>query len=193
MGLLDVVNGVLNGPSGQSQSQPNAGGGMSPMTMAILGLLAYKAAKSSGILGGAQPATQGGGLGGVLGGLLGGAPAGAGSGLGSLLPGGLGGLFGGASPGPALSGGLGNLIQDLQNAGHGQATQSWVGTGPNQQIPPNDLAAAIGGDTLDALTKQTGMSRDDLLAGLSQHLPEVVDQLTPQGRLPTGKEAAQLL
>lgn len=193
MGLLDVVNGALNGPSGQSQPQPNAGGGMSPMTMAILGLLAYKAVKSSGVLGGAQPAAQGGGLGGVLGGLLGGAPAGAGSGLSNLLPGGLGGLFGGASAGPALSGGLTNLIQDLQNAGHGQAAQSWVGTGPNQQIAPNDLAAAIGGDTLDALTKQTGMSRDDLLAGLSQHLPGVVDQLTPQGRLPTGKEATQLL
>jgi uncharacterized protein YidB (DUF937 family) len=55
------------------------------------------------------------------------------------------------------------------------------------------LAAALGGDTLDALTKQTGMSRDDLLTGLSQHLPGVVDQLTPRGRLLSGEEAAQLL
>jgi uncharacterized protein YidB (DUF937 family) len=191
MGLLDLVNGVLNGAGGQAQ--PNARGGMSPMTMAMLGLLAYKTVKSSGILGGAQPAAQGGGLGGVLDGFLGGAPAGVESGLSNILPGGLGGLFGGASAGTALSGGLANLIQDLQNAGHGQPAQSWVGTGPNQQIPPNDLAAAIGGDTLDALVKQTGMSRDDLLAGLSQHLPGIVDKLTPQGRLPTGKEAAQLL
>ena len=201
MGLLDVVNGVLNGPRGQSQPQPAAKGGMSPMTMAILGVLAYKALKGSGVLGGAQPAAPGsedrqapslvpsagapgGGLGDILGGLLGG---------GGSTSGGLGGLLGGASAGGALSGGLANLLKDLQNAGHGQAAQSWVGTGPNQPIAPNDLAAALGGDTLDALTKQTGMTRGDLLAGLSQHLPGVVDQLTPQGRLPSGKEAAQLV
>jgi uncharacterized protein YidB (DUF937 family) len=196
MGLLDVVNGVLNGPRGQSQSQPDTRGGMSPMTMAILGLLAYKALKGGGILGGAQPAPQGGGdhqtpggLGDILGGLLGGGPAGAGS----STSGGLGGLLGGASVGTALSGGLANLLKGLQNAGQGQAAQSWLGTGPNQPIAPNDLATALGDDTLDVLTKQTGMTRADLLAGLSRHLPGVVDQLTPQGRLPNGKEAAQLL
>jgi uncharacterized protein YidB (DUF937 family) len=197
MGLLDVVNGVLNGPRGQSQPQPDARSGMSPMTMAILGLLAYKALKGGGILGGAQPAPQGGGdrqtlgggLGDILGGLLGGGPAGAGS----STSGGLGGLLGGASVGTALSGGLANLLKGLQNAGQGQAAQSWVGTGPNQPIAPNDLATALGDDTLDVLTKQTGMTRADLLAGLSRHLPGVVDQLTPQGRLPNGKEAAQLL
>jgi uncharacterized protein YidB (DUF937 family) len=197
MGLLDVVNGVLNGPRGQSQPQPDTKGGMSPMTMAILGLLAYKALKGGGILGGAQPAPQGGGdrqtpgggLGDILGGLLGGGPAGAGS----STSGGLGGLLGGASVGAALSGGLANLLKGLQNAGQGQAAQSWVSTGPNQPIAPNDLATALGDDTLDVLTKQTGMTRADLLAGLSRHLPGVVDQLTPQGRLPNGKEAAQLL
>jgi uncharacterized protein YidB (DUF937 family) len=213
MGLLDVVNGMLNGPRGQRQPQPEAKGGMSPITMAILGLLAYKAVKGSGVLGGAQPAapggadrpppvppgrmasagTPGGGLADILGGLLGGAPAKPGSSLNDLIPGGLGGLLGGAAAGTVLSGGLGTLIKDLQNAGLGQAAQSWVATGPNQQIAPNDLAAAIGADTIDALTKQTGMTRDELLAGLSQHLPGIVDQLTPQGRLPTEKEAAQQL
>jgi uncharacterized protein YidB (DUF937 family) len=202
MGLLDVVNGVLNGPRGQSQPQPEARGGMSPMTMAILGLLAYKALKGGGILGGAQGGgdrqlpgnmpgadAPGGGLGDILGGLLGGGSARPGS----STSGGLGGLLGGASVGAALSGGLANLLKGLQNTGQGQAAQSWVGTGPNQPIAPNALATALGDDTLDALTKQTGMTRADLLAGLSQHLPGVVDQLTPQGRLPSDKEAAQLL
>ena len=50
-----------------------------------------------------------------------------------------------------------------------------------------------GGDTLDALSQQTGMERDDLLAGLSQHLPELVDQLTPHGRLPSEEEAARMV
>jgi len=201
MGLLDVVNGVLNGPHGQSQPQSDARGGMSPMTMAILGLLAYKALKGSGVMGGAQPAAPGGedrqtpslvpsagapggGLGDMLGGLLGG---------GGGASGGLGGLLGGASVGTALSGGLANLLKGLQSAGQGQTAQSWVGTGPNQPIAPNDLAKALGGDTLDALTKQTGMTRDQLLAGLSQHLPGVVDRLTPHGRLPSEQEAAQFL
>jgi uncharacterized protein YidB (DUF937 family) len=203
MGLLDVVNGVLNGPRGQTQPQAAARGGMSPMTMAILGVLAYKALKGGGILGGAQPApqgggnppmpgatTSGGGLGDILGGLFGGGTAG--NGLGGLT-GGLGGLLGGTAAGTALSGGLANLLKDFQNAGHGPAAQSWVGTGPNQPIAPNDLEAALGDDTIDALAKQTGMTRADLLAGLSQHLPRVVDQLTPQGRVPSEKEAAQLM
>lgn len=211
MGLLDVMNGMLNGPQGQRQPQPQAKSGMSPITMAILGLLAYKALKGSGVLGSAQPggpgrptsvpperpagaSTPGGELSDLLGGLLGSGPGRPGGGnLSDLIPGGLGGLLGGAAAGSVLSGGLGNLIKDLQNAGLGQTAQSWVNTGPNQQIAPNDLAAALGADTIETLTKQTGMTRDDLLTGLSQHLPEIVDQLTPQGRLPTEKEAVQLM
>ena len=214
MGLLDVINGMLAGPRGQGQPQQpdSAKGGMSPVTMAVLGVLAYKALKGSGILGGAQPAAGGeasptpaaagtgtasggfadilGGLGGLLGG---GASTGTQGGLGDLVSGGLGGLFGGASTGSTLTSGLANLVKDLQNAGQARAAQSWVSTGPNQPIAPDDLGAAIGEDTVQALTKQTGMSRDDLLAALSQHLPEVVNQLTPQGRLPTEGEAAELL
>ena len=66
MGLLDVLNGMQNGPGGQRAPGSGAGGGgMSPMTMALLGLLAYKAFKSSGglgsVLGGSQPAPAGAG------------------------------------------------------------------------------------------------------------------------------------
>lgn len=204
MGLADVINGMLAGPRGQPQQQPQESrGGMSPVTMAVLGVLAYKALKGSGILGGGQPAAAGergttgdaesgssGGLGGLLGGLLGGA-GGSQRGLGDLA-GGLGGLLGGASAGSVLSGGLSNLIKDLQNAGQGQAAQSWVGSGPNQPIPPDQLEDAIGEDTITALSRQTGMSRSDLLAALSRHLPEVVDRLTPQGRVPNEREAQQL-
>jgi uncharacterized protein YidB (DUF937 family) len=213
MGLLDVINGMMNGPRGQRQPQADAKGGMSPITMAILGLLAYKALKGSGVLGSAQPSAPGGqgapmpvpperttgtgwpsgGLSDILGGLLSGAAAKPGGALSDMPPGGLGGVFGGAAAGTVLSGGLGNLIKDMQNAGQGQAAQSWVSTGPNQQIAPNDLAASLGADTINALSKQTGMTRDDLLAGLSQHLPEIIDQLTPAGRLPTEREAAELV
>lgn len=220
MGLLDILTGMQNGPRGQRQpSGSGSGGGMSPIMMALLGLLAYKAVKSGGlgnILGGGQPARPGGadrpaslppggtanagnagggGLGDLLGGLLGGGSGGArpGGSLNDLIPGGLGGLLGGAAAGSVLSGGLGSLIKDLQNSGQGRAAQSWVGTGPNQEVAPGDLEAALGADTLDTLSKQSGMKRDDLLAGLSQHLPGFIDQLTPNGRLPTEEEASRMV
>ena len=108
-----------------------------------------------------------------------------GGGLGGIL----GGLLGGAAAGSVLNGGLGQVLQDLQRSGQGRTAQSWVGRGENQDIAPDDLANALGADTISALSQQTGMSRDDLLQGLSQNLPELVDQLTPDGRLPTEEEA----
>jgi uncharacterized protein YidB (DUF937 family) len=110
--------------------------------------------------------------------------------LSDIFPGGLGGLLGGAAAGGVLSGGLANIIKELQESGHGHVAQSWVGEGPNQEIAPNDLANALGSDTLHTLSQHTGVSVDDLLAGLSQHLPDLVDQLTPHGRLPSEDEAA---
>ncbi len=110
-----------------------------------------------------------------------------GGGLGGLL----GGLLGGAAAGSVLNGGLGQVLQDLQRSGQGRTAQSWVGPGKNENIAPDDLANALGADTISALSQQTGMSRDDLLQGLSQNLPELVDQLTPDGRLPTEDEASR--
>jgi uncharacterized protein YidB (DUF937 family) len=138
-----------------------------------------------------MPAGQG-GLGDLLGGLFGGgkpgAPAQAGQGgLGGLL----GGLLAGGAAGSVFGNGLDNLLKDLQSQGYGKAAQSWVGTGPNEAIPPGDLESALGADTIDALSTQIGMSRSELLQGLSQQLPEMVDQLTPDGRLPTEQEMAR--
>ena len=190
MGLLDVLNGMQNGPRGQ-RDPSSSSGGMSPITMAILGLLAYKAVKSfTGGQPSAQPSNSG-----VLpgGGTTNAAPPGSGGGLGDLLKGGLGGLLAGGAAGSVLSGGLNDLLKQFQQSGHSDTANSWVGTGPNKAISPNDLASALGADKINALMTQSGMSRDDLLQGLSQYLPQVVDQLTPDGRLPTEQEAARLL
>lgn len=206
MGLLDILNGMQNGPRGQTD--PNARGGMSPITMAILALLAYKGIKhmSGGQQAPAAPGSQqlpggnnsnmgagasGGGLGDILGGLLGGGSSagGLGGGLGDLLKGGLGGALTGGAAGSILSGGLGSLLEQLQQNGHGQAAQSWVGKGPNQDISESDLAKSIGIDDIDAVASHTGLSRDELLSGLRRELPGAVDQLTPEGRLPTQEEA----
>ena len=222
MGLMDILNGMQNGPRGRADGK----GGMSPITMAILALIAYKAYQKIGPGAGAPAPAPGrlaggnaananlpngggsggladllkGGLGGLFGGLTGGAPqgrltggnaAGSSGGIGDLLKGGLGGLLAGGAAGSVLSGGLGNLIKQFQDNGLGDVADSWVAKGPNKDISTSELARSIGSDDLDALASRTGLSRDDLLSGMSQQLPELVDQLTPDGRLPTEQEASR--
>ena len=184
MGLLDVINGMQQGPRGPATpSSQSAGGGMSPMTMAILGLLAWKAFKhfTANNPGATPPAPApspaGGGMSGGLGG-----------GWGDVLKGPLGGLLGGAAAGSVISGGLGDLLKQLQQNGHGDAANSWVGKGENKPIAPGDLASALGADQIDQLSAQSGLPRDQLLDGLSQYLPKVIDHLTPDGRLPSEAE-----
>jgi uncharacterized protein YidB (DUF937 family) len=212
MGLMDILNGMENGPRGQKQppapgSKP---GGMSPLMMALMALLAYKAYKGAtrGAVPGAPPSggtsnpsaneasTPGGGLGDLLNnifgrgagaGIPGGGSATGGGGLGDIL----GNLLPGGSAGSILNGGLGNILKELQQQGQGKTVQSWIDTGANQPISSRDLESALGADTLDELAARSGVPRDQLAAGLSQHLPELVDQLTPHGRLPTQEEASR--
>jgi uncharacterized protein YidB (DUF937 family) len=190
MGLMDVLNGMQNGPHGRpapGSGGASSGGGMSPITMAILGLLAFKAMKS---FGGSQPGAGPSGAGRTTtplpptGGTINAGMPGAGGGLGDLFKGGLGGLLAGGAAGSVLGGGLNDLVKQFQQRGLGDAANSWVGTGPNKAVAPNDLANALGADQINALMAHSGLSRDDLLEGLSQNLPQVVDQLTPEGRMP---------
>jgi uncharacterized protein YidB (DUF937 family) len=196
MGLVDVLNGMQNGPRGQrTPGSGSSGGGMSPMTMALLGLLAYKAIKT---FTGGQPnaaPTRPSAQPGATTGTPAGSPASSGStgGLGDLLKGGLGGLLAGGAAGSVLSGGLNDLLKQFQQNGHGEVAQSWIGSGPNKTISPDNLEDALGADRINTLSSLSGMSRDDLLNGLSQQLPDVVDQLTPDGRLPTDQEAARFV
>jgi uncharacterized protein YidB (DUF937 family) len=191
MGLLDVLNGMQNGPRGQrGPSSSSSSGGMSPIAMAVLGLLAFKAVKS---FTGSQPLAQPSNSGVRPGGGTNATLPGSSGGLGDLLKRGLGGLLAGGAAGSVLSGGLNDLLKQFQQSGQSDTVNSWVGTGPNKAISPNDLAGALGADKINALMTQSGMSRDDLLQGLSQYLPQVVDQLTPEGHLPTEQEVARML
>jgi len=105
----------------------------------------------------------------------------------------LGGLLAGGSVGSVLSGGLRDLVEHFKQNGHGQAADSWVKPGPNQQVAPDQLEQAIGPDVLNTLTQQTGLSREELLSRLTRELPAAVDKFTPDGRLPTDEEAAKLI
>lgn len=104
-------------------------------------------------------------------------------GLGGVL-GNLGGMLGGASAGSMLNGGLSELLERFKQNGQGETADSWIRTGPNQEIQPPQLEKAIGPDILDTLSKQTGLSREELLARLTRELPEAVNKYTPDGRLP---------
>jgi uncharacterized protein YidB (DUF937 family) len=181
---MDILNGMSNGPRGQP-APTSQGRGMSPMTMGLLALLAYKAYQSGALgsilgqnsprpAGPTGPATS---------------PAGNVGGLGDWLRNALGGAAttGGAATsgnaGPVINGGLGELVKRFQQNGYGKVADSWVKTGPNAAISPHDLAKAAGAEDLDALARELGVPREQLAAQLSKDLPEDVDHLTPEGRI----------
>lgn len=89
-----------------------------------------------------------------------------------------------------LLGGLSGLIDKLQNAGHGETVNSWVGNGPNKPIDPGQLGSALGQNAVSQAAQQAGVGEQQLLSQLSAALPGIVDKLTTNGRLPTLQELA---
>ncbi len=81
--------------------------------------------------------------------------------------------------------GVGELVDRFKQGGQGAAVDSWVAKGSNTEISETQLEKALGSDLIDGLVQQTGLSRETLLARLTQVLPQTVDKLTPDGRLPT--------
>src|SRR5438046_792844 len=169
MGLLDNVLGSAV-PGGRLAK---------PLGIALLALLASRAMSG----GNNRTAGTGGGLGGLLSG-----------GLGGLV----GSLMGGGQPAPpqeqtnaAVSGGLGALLQRFQQSGYGDIVNSWIGTGQNQPIAPDQLHEAIGPETVDELSRPTGVPRGAVLSELSHALATVVDRFTPEGRIPNHEGMAR--
>ena len=180
MGLLDEVLGSLTGqamgndprrqPTQPSPPTQARTGGMDTrkllMTMLpiVLSMLSNRRAQTqseSTGQAGVAPSAGGGGLGGILGQVLGGAGGGA-----------------------AMGGGLGGLLQQLQRAGFGAEADSWVSSGQNRPLPPDAMGKVFGRDGLHEIAERTGYSESDVSRGLSQLLPEVVDRVTPSGRVP---------
>ncbi len=188
MGLLDqVIGGVLGGALGSARGGVRRG--RSPVVNAVLLALAAKALQhylserkqaQSGVTGPGQVARGHGpgGLGDILGGVLGGGAAS--GGLGGLL-----GSLGGA-------GALGGLLEQFGRRGLGDQSQSWVGTGANQTIQAHQVAEALDDDDIEELATATGVPKAQLLDEVAQALPEAIDALTPNGRLPTDAELADL-
>jgi uncharacterized protein YidB (DUF937 family) len=167
MNLLDTLLGALGGAPGQSATPQPA----NPLLQIALQLLAGGAGAGGGQGTGAAGPGSLAGLGGLLGGLGGlGGPSGA----------------GGGPTGPQQgAGGLGDLMAAFERNGMGDLMGSWIGSGPNLPIAPDQLQQALGGDVLGGLAKQAGLSSADASAGLAELLPQLIDRLTPQGQLPS--------
>lgn len=95
-------------------------------------------------------------------------------------------------PVSAEMGGLGGLLQQLTQAGHGEKVNSWVNQGDNLPIAPEHLGEVLGQGKLADLARQAGISEQELLAQLSQALPTVVDQLTENGTMPNMQQLLKI-
>ncbi len=113
--------------------------------------------------------------------------------LGSLLGGMTGNGTGGAQQNPLLrialqvlqqNGGLQGILGKFQQAGYANQAQSWVSTGQNLPIDANALQQVLGQGQLGQIAQQLGMSRSDAAGGLASMLPQIIDQMTPQGQVP---------
>lgn len=82
------------------------------------------------------------------------------------------------------NGGLQGVLGKLQQSGYGQQAQSWIGTGQNLPIDPSALSQIFGHGQLGQIAQQLGVSQEEAAGGLAQMLPQVVDQMTPQGQVP---------
>ena len=90
-------------------------------------------------------------------------------------------------------GGLGGLLNKLEQGGLGDQTKSWVGTGQNQPVSPGQLSSALGPNIIKTLSQMTGVSEDQLTKQLSQGIPVIVNWMTPNGRLPTVAELSKMI
>jgi len=93
--------------------------------------------------------------------------------------------------GGAQSGGLPALVQAFESKGLGSVIASWIGGGPNQPISPQALQNVLGDAHIQDLAKKLGINPADAAAKLSKVLPEVINQLTPNGQMPSGDLLSQ--
>jgi uncharacterized protein YidB (DUF937 family) len=114
-----------------------------------------------------------------------GAPTQSPSRAGAAPPGNLGSILSGTSVGALLSDGLRELVNAFKQKGQGDVADSWVSRDRNKPIAPSQLEEALGSDVLEDLSRQTGLSREEILSRLSNNLPDAVDKYTPEGRIPT--------
>ena len=81
-------------------------------------------------------------------------------------------------------GGVQGVVNEFERNGLGPTVRSWVSTGPNQPISPDEVQRALGPDLLQQLSQKSGVSVEDLSRKLADVLPQAVDKMTPDGTIP---------
>ncbi|HZZ22716.1 MAG TPA: YidB family protein [Roseiarcus sp.] len=90
-----------------------------------------------------------------------------------------------SAPAGSILGGLTDLIGKLSAGGVAPQVNSWVGQGANQPVQPGQLGSALGQNVLAELSQRTGMNQQELLGQLANVLPQIINHMTPNGRMPT--------
>ena len=192
-GLGDILGDILRGGG---RGAP--GGGRSPGGGGLGDILGDVLGGGRGAPGGGRGGPGGGSLGDILGDILGGGRSPTsriagpqGDPFSDLLRGAGGGGLGGLLAGGAAGGVLGDLLKQFDQSGKGEAARSWVSGGQNVPVTPKDIETTFGSDIINQLAEQFGMNKTELLKGLSEVMPETIDKLTPDGRLPTEDEISR--
>lgn len=84
------------------------------------------------------------------------------------------------------TGGLAGLVQSFQQGGLGEIVNSWVSTGANLPISAEQIQSVLGGGSLQDMAAKLGIGQQQASGSLAELLPQVIDQLTPNGQLPQG-------
>jgi len=195
MGLLDGLLGQVLGGMGQQRS--GGAGGLEDLLNQLGGGRGAPGGMQGGggledllnSMGGGGRGAPRGGLGDLLNQMGGGgAPsgsAGAGGGMGGAL---LGGLVMIALQMLQRNGGLGGVVGRMKEQGYGREADSWVGTGENVPISADVLSQILGRDVIDQSARAMGISPDEAAGGLAQVFPEIVNEITPNGRIDPGSD-----
>ncbi len=82
-------------------------------------------------------------------------------------------------------GGISGLMGKLKDSGLGDQVNSWIGIGENKPVDANQISSALGGDVVKNIASKLGVSQEEAAKGVASSLPEVVDKLTPNGKIET--------
>jgi uncharacterized protein YidB (DUF937 family) len=116
--------------------------------------------------------------------------------LGGLMGGGKGGMeqkLLGAVMGMVGGGGLGSLMNNFQSGGLKEKADSWVGTGENQELTPDEVHEALGQEQVAKIAEEAGVSHEEAKTGLAAMLPGLIDKLSPDGKMPDLSQLQGLL
>ncbi len=89
------------------------------------------------------------------------------------------------------TGGLSGLAQLFKDKGLGDVMSSWISTGENMPVSADQINQALGQEQIQQISKNAGLSQEEASKGLAGLLPEIIDKLTPDGKMPEGDMLAK--